>query len=142
MCYQDLFNGMCVFLRPSLGVCQVYYECVGLGDPLSYKSPGTQRLLSHLRHPVCLELSVVLWLLPALSLDRLLLALTMSVYLALAHSLDKQDLTFLCEQLIGKLQLFAEPQRGRANQHSNHKAIQFTRLQHKEDFTEPDLNPL
>lgn len=90
----------------------MYYECLGLGDPLSHKSPRAQRLLSHLRHPVCLELGVVLWLLPTLSLDRLLLAGTLSTYLALAHSLDKQDLAYLCVQLDSKMQLFAEPRRG------------------------------
>ncbi|XP_049458360.1 nurim [Epinephelus fuscoguttatus] len=95
-----------------MGIKQVYYECLGLGDPLSHKPPQAQRLLAHLRHPVCLELGVVLWLLPALSLDRLLLSGTLSTYLALAHSLDKQDLAYLCVQLNRKLQLFAEPQQG------------------------------
>ncbi|XP_029370249.1 nurim [Echeneis naucrates] len=95
-----------------LGIKQVYYECLGLGDPMSYKSPNAQRLLSHLRHPVCLELGVVLWLLPALSLDRLLLAGTLSAYLTLAHSLDKQDLAYLCVQINSKMQLLADPQRG------------------------------
>ena len=90
----------------------MYYECLGLGDPLALKSPRAQRLLSHLRHPVCLELGVVLWLLPALSLDRLLLAGALSTYLVLAHSLDRQDLSYLCAQLSSKLQLFAEPHRG------------------------------
>ncbi|XP_028316634.1 nurim [Gouania willdenowi] len=92
-----------------LGIKQVYYECLGLEDPLTYKSAPAQRLLSHLRHPVCLELAVVLWLLPALSLDRLLLAGTLSTYLALAHSLDQQDLGYLCAKLSHKMQLFAEP---------------------------------
>lgn len=94
---------------------QVYYDCLGLGDPLSHKSPHAQRLLSHLRHPVCLELGVVLWLLPALSLDRLLLAGALSAYLALAHSLDKQDLAYLCVQLNSKMQLFAQPHGGSAD---------------------------
>lgn len=89
-------------------VLQVYYKCLGLGDPLSEKSPSAQRFLSHLRHPVCLELAVVLWFLPALSLDRLLLAGTMSTYLALAHSLDKQDLEYLCVRLKSKVLLFSE----------------------------------
>ncbi|KAM3858172.1 nurim [Diretmus argenteus] len=92
-----------------LGIKQVYYECLGLGDPLSQKSQRAQRLFSHLRHPVCLELGVVLWLLPALSLDRLLLAGTLSAYLALGHSLDKQDLSYLCVQFNSKVQLFAQP---------------------------------
>ncbi|XP_044191699.1 nurim [Thunnus albacares] len=126
LCWAIICSILMIFDYPELlGIKQVYYECLGLGDPLSYKSPRAQRLLSHLRHPVCLELGVVLWLLPALSLDRLLLALTLSTYLALAHSLDKQDLAYLCVQLNSKMQIFAEPQRGSADasdqDKSNHK---------------------
>ncbi|XP_071383615.1 nurim [Centroberyx affinis] len=113
LCWTIICSILMIFDYPELlGIKQVYYECLGLGDPLSHKSPRAQRLFSHLRHPVCLELAVVLWLLPALSLDRLLLAATLSAYLALAHSLDKQDLAYLCVQLNSKLQLFAEPHRG------------------------------
>ncbi|KAJ0003467.1 hypothetical protein NQD34_008565 [Periophthalmus magnuspinnatus] len=79
-----------------LGIKQVYYKCLGLGDPVADKPYGAQRLLSHLRHPVCLEFLVVLWVLPALSLDRLILAGALSSYLLLGHSLDKQDLAYLC----------------------------------------------
>ncbi|XP_026155268.1 nurim [Mastacembelus armatus] len=111
LCWAIICSIFMIFDYPELmGIKQVYYQCLGLGDPLSYKSPRAQRLLSHLRHPVCLELVVVLWLLPALSLDRLLLAGTLSTYLALAHSLDKQDLDYLCVKLNNKMQLFAEPQ--------------------------------
>ncbi|XP_070703101.1 nurim isoform X1 [Pempheris klunzingeri] len=116
LCWAIICSILMIFDYPELlGIKQVYYECLGLGDPLSQKSPRAQRLLSHLRHPVCLELGVVLWLLPALSLDRLLLAGTLSAYLALAHSLDKQDLAYLCGQFNSKLQLLAEPHRGSAN---------------------------
>ncbi|XP_038581519.1 nurim [Micropterus salmoides] len=126
LCWAIICSILVIFDYPELlGIKQVYYECFGLGDPLSHKSPLAQRLLSHLRHPVCLELAVVLWLLPALSLDRLLLAGTLSTYLALAHSLDKQDLAYLCVQLKSKMQLFAEPRRGSADtsdlDDSNHK---------------------
>lgn len=109
---KELIKTYRITLLPLLS--QVYYECFGLGDPLSLKSPGAKRLLSHLRHPVCLELAVVLWLLPSLTLDRLLLAGTLSAYVMLAHSLDKQDLAYLCVQLQRKMQLFAEPQSGSA----------------------------
>ncbi|KAM7373391.1 hypothetical protein PAMP_008243 [Pampus punctatissimus] len=126
LCWAIMCSILMIFDYPELlGIKQVYYECLGLGDPLSQKSPRAQRLLSHLRHPVCLELGVVLWLLPALSLDRLLLALTLSTYLALAHSLDKQDLAYLCVQLNSKMQIFAEPQRGSSDtseqDNRNHK---------------------
>lgn len=120
LCWAIICSILMIFDYPELlGLKQVYYECLGLGDPLSHKSPGAQRLLSHFRHPVCLELGVVLWLLPALSLDRLLLAGTLSSYLALAHSLDKQDLAYLCVQLNSKLQVFAEPHHGSTNTSTN-----------------------
>ncbi|XP_054620330.1 nurim [Dunckerocampus dactyliophorus] len=124
-CWAIICSILLMFDYPELlGIKQVYYKCLGLGEPLSHKSPQAQRFLSHFRHPVCLELGVVLWLLPALSLDRLLLALTMSAYLTLAHSLDKQDLAFLCNQLSSKVQVFNEPHRATAatpNRDSNHK---------------------
>ncbi|XP_034747178.1 nurim [Etheostoma cragini] len=121
LCWAIICSILMIFDYPELlGIKQVYYSCLGLGDPLSHKSPGAQRLLSHLRHPVCVELGVVLWLLPALSLDRLLLAATLSTYLALAHSLDKQDVSYLCVQLNSKLQLFAELHHG-SSVASDHK---------------------
>lgn len=100
---------------------QVYYDCLGLGEPLPHKSPGAQRLLTHLRHPVFLELCVVLWFLPALSLDRLLLAGTLTVYLALAHSLDTQDLKYLCSQLKTKIVTLKLQQHSDTSDFSHHK---------------------
>lgn len=100
---------------------QVYFHCLGLGDPFSQKSLGAQRLLTHLRHPVCLELCVVLWFLPALSLDRLLLAGTLTVYLALAHSLDKQDLEYLCNQFKTKILTLKDQQHSDVRHFSIHK---------------------
>lgn len=94
---------------------QVYYGCLSLGDPLSDLSPPAQRLLSHFRHPVYLELVVILWLLPTLSLDRLLLAGVLSTYVALAHTLDKQDLAYLCVQFKSKVQLFSGATSGRSD---------------------------
>ncbi|CAJ1083244.1 nurim [Xyrichtys novacula] len=126
LCWTIICSILMIFDYPELlGIKQVYYKCLSLGDPLSDKPPRAQRLLSHLRHPVCLELGVILWLLPCLSLDRLLLAGTLSTYLALAHSLDKQDLAYLCAQFNSKMQLFGEPPRGSADatdqDTSNHK---------------------
>ncbi|KAI3358097.1 hypothetical protein L3Q82_003105 [Scortum barcoo] len=126
LCWAIICSILMIFDYPELmGIKQVYYECLGLGDPLSHKSPGAQRFLSHLRHPVCLELGVVLWLLPALSLDRLLLAGTLSTYLALAQSLDKQDLAYVCVHFNKKMQLMTDSCRGSTDtgdqDNSNHK---------------------
>ncbi|XP_039546966.1 nurim-like isoform X2 [Pimephales promelas] len=113
LCWAVICSILLIFDYPELmGLKQVYYECLGLGDPLLLKSERAQRLYSHLRHPVCVELLTVLWLLPSLPLDRLVLALFLSLYLALAHSLDAQDCVYLRRQLQSKLQIFSTPLEG------------------------------
>lgn len=120
LCWAIICSILVIYDYPELlGIKQVYYECLGLGDPLAQKPPSAQRLLSHLRHPIYLELAVILWLLPALSLDRLLLAGTLSAYVALAHSLDKQDLAYLCAERKRKVWLLTEPQRGGVEQNGS-----------------------
>uniref|UniRef100_A0A8D0H7X6 Nurim n=1 Tax=Sphenodon punctatus TaxID=8508 RepID=A0A8D0H7X6_SPHPU len=86
---------------------QVYYHVLGMGDPLALKSVRAVRLYSHLRHPVYLEFLLILWAVPRLPLDRLLLALLLTAYLSCGHSLDQQDYLYLRAQLHKKLQLFS-----------------------------------
>ncbi|KAI4872651.1 hypothetical protein NFI96_028945, partial [Prochilodus magdalenae] len=120
LCWAVICSILLIFDYPELlGLKQVYYECLGLGDPLSLKSVRAQRLYAHLRHPVCLELLLVLWLLPTLPLDRCLLAAFMTLYLALGHSLDAQDCAYLSMQLHSKMQLFSAPQGGAAPDNNN-----------------------
>ncbi|XP_066523250.1 nurim [Hoplias malabaricus] len=120
LCWALICSILLIFDYPEfLGLKQVYYECLGLGDPLSLKSPRAQRLFSHLRHPVCVELLLLLWLLPSLSLDRCVLATFLTLYLSLAHSLDQQDCDYLRTQLHCKLQLFSSPQEGSTKNNDN-----------------------
>ncbi|XP_066579607.1 nurim [Amia ocellicauda] len=123
LCWMVICSILLIFdYAELLGIKQVYYHCLGLGDPLSMKSPRAQRLFSHLRHPVFVELCVVLWALPCLPLDRLLLAVGLTTYLALGHSLDTQDCAYLHAQLRSKLQLFSQPVMGEGGASStNHK---------------------
>ncbi|XP_065271917.1 nurim isoform X5 [Emys orbicularis] len=86
---------------------QVYYHCLGMGDPLALKSVRAVRLYSHLRHPVYLEFLLVLWAVPCLSLDRLLLAGLFTTYLSCGHSLDQQDYLYLRAQLDKKFLVFS-----------------------------------
>ncbi|XP_062954566.1 nurim [Cynocephalus volans] len=110
-----IFSILLVFDYAELmGLKQVYYHVLGLGEPLALKSPRALRLFSHLRHPVCVELLTVLWVVPTLGTDRLLLALLLTVYLGLAHGLDQQDLRYLRAQLQRKLHLLSRPQDGEA----------------------------
>ncbi|XP_075769556.1 nurim [Pelodiscus sinensis] len=90
-----------------MGVKQVYYHCLGMGDPLALKSVRVLRLYSHLRHPVYLEFLLVLWVVPCLSLDRLLLASLFTLYLSCGHALDQQDYLYLRAQLDKKFLVFS-----------------------------------
>ncbi|XP_006774113.1 PREDICTED: nurim [Myotis davidii] len=110
-----IFSILLVFDYAELmGLKQVYYHVRGLGEPLALKSPRALRLFSHLRHPVCVELLTVLWVVPTLGTDRLLLALLLTLYLGLAHGLDQQDLCYLRAQLQRKLHLLSRPLEGGA----------------------------
>ncbi|KAG2468939.1 NRM protein, partial [Polypterus senegalus] len=113
ICWLIIFSIVLIFDYPELmGIKQVYYHCLGLEDPLSLKSHRAQRLYAHLRHPVYLELCVVLWIVPSLSLDRVLLATVLTLYLSCGHSLDNQDYAYLRAQLHNKLDLFTRQEMG------------------------------
>lgn len=77
-----------------------------MGDPLALKSPRAARLYAHLRHPVFLELLVILWVVPSLPPDRLLLASALTLYVSCVHRLDVQDYSYLRSQLEKKFSLF------------------------------------
>ncbi|XP_067830122.1 nurim-like [Heptranchias perlo] len=90
-----------------MGLKQVYYHCLALGDPMVLKSQKAQRLYCHLRHPVFLEFLAILWVVPSLSLDRLLLSTAFTLYMICGHSLDQQDYRYLRSQLNKKFELFS-----------------------------------
>ncbi|KAG8534428.1 hypothetical protein GDO81_019585, partial [Engystomops pustulosus] len=103
-----IFSVLLIFDYAELmGVKQVYYHCLGMGDPLSHKSPRAARLYAHLRHPIYLELLLILWAVPSFPPDRLLLASALTLYLTLVHRLDVQDYSYLRSQLDKKFSLFS-----------------------------------
>ncbi|XP_075042718.1 nurim [Mixophyes fleayi] len=103
-----IFSVLLIFDYAELmGMKQVYYHCLGMGDPMSHKSPRVARLYAHLRHPIYLELLLILWAVPSLPPDRLLLATFLTLYLSLVHRLDVQDYTYLRAQLEKKFTLFS-----------------------------------
>ncbi|KAG8127795.1 hypothetical protein E2320_014695 [Naja naja] len=79
-----------------------YAELMGVKQ-----SSRALRLYSHLRHPLYVEFLLILWAVPCLSIDRLLLASLFTVYLTCAHSLDEQDYLYLRAQLDKKFQIFS-----------------------------------
>ncbi|CAH2314282.1 nurim [Pelobates cultripes] len=103
-----IFSVLLIFDYAELmGIKQVYYHCFGMGDPLSHKSPRVARLYAHLRHPIYLELLLILWAVPSMPPDRLLLSSFLTLYLSLVHRLDVQDYTYLRSQLQKKFVLFS-----------------------------------
>ncbi|KAJ1147020.1 hypothetical protein NDU88_013271 [Pleurodeles waltl] len=96
-----------------MGIKQVYYHCLGLGDPMALKSQRAVRLYSHLRHPVYLEFLLILWAVPCLPLDRLLLAALLTLYLSCGHGLDQQDYSYLRAQLDKKFTIFSSEELSR-----------------------------
>ncbi|NP_001085892.1 nurim [Xenopus laevis] len=103
-----IFSVLLIFDYAELmGIKQVYYFCLGMGDPLSHKSPRVARLYAHLRHPIYLELLLILWAVPCLPPDRLILAIFFTLYLSLVHRLDVQDYAYLRSQLEKKFLLFS-----------------------------------
>ena len=73
---------------------------------MSYKSEEQQQLLSHNRHPIFLAPTVILWAVPIMSYDRLLVAVMLPLYLALTSNVDTLDRSYVSDQFtMKKLQL-------------------------------------
>ncbi|KAK9696048.1 hypothetical protein QE152_g32153 [Popillia japonica] len=82
---------ICVDINELLGIKQVYYKLKGLPDPLSQKSYQLRKLYGHMRHPGFSSLSAILWITPIMSLDRLLLATVLTLYMYIAWNTDHDD---------------------------------------------------
>lgn len=63
-----------------------------------YKSSEQQQLLSHNRHPILLAPSLILWAVPVMTYDRLLVAAMLPLYLGLGTIIDKADVTYVSRQ--------------------------------------------
>lgn len=85
---------------------QVYYSYNGFDNPMTYKSEGQQQLLSHNRHPIFLAPTVILWAVPVMTYDRLLVAMMLPLYMALTSNVDTLDRSYVSDQFtMKKLQL-------------------------------------
>ncbi|XP_072034753.1 nurim-like [Amphiura filiformis] len=81
-----------------IGVKQIYYFLTNSPPPMQMKSASNRRMFDNFRHPVLLGLLLVLWFVPVMTLDRLLLAIFLSLYTCLGHNLDTQDYEYLQSQ--------------------------------------------
>ena len=73
---------------------------------MMYKSEEQQQLLSHNRHPIFLAPTIILWAVPVMTYDRLLVAVMLPLYMALSSNVDTLDRSYVSEQFnMKKLQL-------------------------------------
>lgn len=71
-----------------------------------YKSEEQQQLLSHNRHPIFIAPAIILWAVPVMSYDRLLVAVMLPLYMAATSNVDTLDRGYVTEQFnMKKLQL-------------------------------------
>ncbi|CAH1257134.1 NRM [Branchiostoma lanceolatum] len=82
-----------------MGVKQAYYYALGLDDPLSIKSESVRQFYSNNRLPIFTGVMMVLWLIPCMTLDRLVLAAFWTLYLLLWQSLSVTDYVYMCIML-------------------------------------------
>ncbi|XP_023235924.1 nurim homolog isoform X1 [Centruroides sculpturatus] len=86
-------------LYEMIGIKQIYYDLRDLGNPRQCKSEHLLRLHDHCRHPSIICLIIILWIYPVMSLDRLMLAVILTVYALLGFQSDHLDYVYQKEQM-------------------------------------------
>ncbi|XP_005108310.1 nurim homolog isoform X2 [Aplysia californica] len=77
-----------------LGISQVYRYHSSLSPPLAQKARKLREIYSRMRHPGSLLLTLMLWLHPLMTLDRLLLASVLTTYMIGRHSFEESHYEF------------------------------------------------
>ena len=76
--------------------------------PIYYKSAEQQQLLRHNHHPIFLGPLVILWAVPVMTYDRLLLAIMLPLYIGCGSVLNDDDVIYVKGQFnVKKRQLLA-----------------------------------
>ncbi|XP_051161670.1 nurim homolog isoform X2 [Leptopilina boulardi] len=74
-----------------VGIKQVIYKIKNYPSPMSTKSRELKRYFAHMRHPSYIGFTLILWIHPFMSLDRLLLAIILTVFMTMMWNIDQQD---------------------------------------------------
>ncbi|XP_025088435.1 nurim homolog isoform X2 [Pomacea canaliculata] len=77
-----------------IGLKQIYFYHTRKSAPLSYKSKELQLFYKHFRHPGPLGIWLMLWVHPVMTLDRLVLAVSWSLYIFIAYSVSLNGFKF------------------------------------------------
>lgn len=97
-----LFGSVLMDLPELLGAMQIYCGVKGIQTPLQQKSAECRRLLGHIRHPSFLGITIVLWCVNIMTLDRALLAGLWTLYMYVAWTPDIKDCAYQRSQLSRK----------------------------------------
>ncbi|GAB1863209.1 Nuclear envelope membrane protein [Camponotus japonicus] len=76
------------------GLKQVWYKVSGRNNPMDTKSRELCRYMRHMRHPSFIGFLAILWVYPFMSIDRLLLATVLTIYMALMWTIDSEDYNY------------------------------------------------
>uniref|UniRef100_A0A0B6ZYX2 Nuclear envelope membrane protein n=1 Tax=Arion vulgaris TaxID=1028688 RepID=A0A0B6ZYX2_9EUPU len=77
-----------------VGVHQVYQYHNLLSPPLAKSARKLTEIYSHMRHPGAVLLTAMLWVHPLMTLDRVILACTLTSYVIGRHSFDQSHYEF------------------------------------------------
>ena len=69
---------------------------------MHYKSGEQQQLLKHSRHPIFLGPLVILWAVPVMTYDRLLVALMLPLYVGCGSIINDEDVSYVKDQFTMK----------------------------------------
>ncbi|KAL0132506.1 hypothetical protein PUN28_000329 [Cardiocondyla obscurior] len=76
------------------GLKQIWYKMSNRSNPLDAKSRELCRYMRHMRHPSFTGFLLILWIYPIMSVDRVLLAILLTVYMALLWTIDSEDYNY------------------------------------------------
>ena len=69
-----------------------------MGDPIGIKAAEQQYLFLHMRHPIFIAPLLLLWAVPVMTFDRLMVAVMVPLYLGWGSSLDRWDVSYVRDQ--------------------------------------------
>lgn len=79
-----------------VGLKQIYFHANGFGCPMSAKKSAARRFFTHFRHPTCIGLVIIFWIVPCMTLDRLILSSAFTMYL-FSTDFDHDDAQYVQE---------------------------------------------
>lgn len=76
---------------------------LSLNEPIRFKAIEQQRLFVNARHPLLIGPLIVLWLVPCMSADRLLVAILLPLYQIWGNRVTREDVKYVKTQYQRKI---------------------------------------